>query len=176
MDSFELLAIALGGLALAIAIWDDLRDRIFYARSTGPVSVNLVFFDIPDRNLLVHQVPIGGTIHQYDATAVRMEWELWNHVSWPVYISFSIVATRISPEKRAALLAMIGRNELMEETGSSFFVPPRQPVHFTLWAYWARGEPGSLSPTCTIRGPRWILKRGPTKSVTWADGMPSLSD
>ena len=161
VDFAEWIGIGLGVLAVAIAVWDNLRDRFYMWR--GPVRATLAVFDIPQPNLrLVDGEP---------GICVRMSWTCLNRLSWPVLATFPLVykADGEVPFPKAIL-----RDELYQTSGSSVYLPPRQPVVRTLWVAWPLDKCGEIVPSFDVFSGRGQHFSGPTRTLTWTNGRPSL--
>lgn len=162
-DSFEWLAIALGALAAAIALWDDVRDR--YYAWVGPVRPRLVAFDVPR----------PGAVRP--GTDIRMSWRCWNKLSWGILVSFPVEYRMDAPGgPTTPQIGVKVRDELLQECGTSFIAPPKQPVERTVWVTWPNGVDGTITPLASVFfGKRPTSTRGPTMRVQWVDGHLTLA-
>ena len=173
------VAVALGFVAVIIAIWDHVRDDYYFSRAEGPVEIELTEFDIPQPELRVHNVLLGGSFRQFDAVAIRLKWKIRNRVSWPVYVT--LVFRSDVPDLAKAwrqgpwTKGVVVQDELFNDVGGTqFFAPPRQPIERTEWIYWERGVAGSITPTCSVFGKTWRTIAKPAKTVEWSDDQPKL--
>ena len=164
IDGPSAIAIALGLVAVAIAIWDNLRDRYYIWR--GAVKADLVLFDIPQPNVRVDWEGRPGVV-------VRMTWACRNRLSWPILASFPVA---FAMDGDSSDVQGILRNELFQPLGSTIFLPPRQPVDRTLWVRWPLERCGKITPTISVfhGGVPRPIEWSP-RSVRWEDGRPSLN-
>ena len=169
-DSATWLAVGLGVLAVAIAIWNEARDGFFLRRKRGVLEVITRSFDIPDPGILTQQIGRPPDVRQVRGTAIRVSIRMWNHLSWPVYVSLSVQST-LGP---SGLLWLTTRDELLRDGDPSLLVPPRQPVERQLWLTIAEGATGEVSPKMYVgAGRRRSIDLG-SKSLTWVEGRPHL--
>lgn len=176
-DVATVVAIALGALALGIAVWDHIRDGYFWARRAGPLEVKLVTFDLPQPEVRVHPYVVAGQTREFKGTEIRLVFHLRNRVSWPVYFSTSLtIREEGNPDHAPLVLNWLTRDELLQETGPSLFVPPRQPVTRTAWIVLAEGREAELSPAWMAGGRRWVSREERPKRIRWIEGKPVLND
>ncbi len=162
VDSAEWLAIGLGILAVAIAIWDDVRDR--YYCWIGPVRAELVRFDIPQPNVRVAEGADG--IH------IQMTWACVNRVSWAVLTGFEF---KYNIEAGGRLVKITLRDEHFQDLISNqVYLPPRQPVERTLCVVWPLDKRGEVTPLVSVFSGRWQSRTWPSRALTWIGGRPSL--
>ena len=162
VDFAEWIAIGLGVLAVAIAVWDDVRDR--YYCWAGPVKANLVKFDIPQPN--VHIADDENGIH------LRMSWTCLNRVSWAVLVGFTFV---YEVEDGSSIVKMTLTDEHYGNLKSTrVYLPPRQPVELTLWVVWPLDKSGEVTPSVEVFSGRHQALRGPCRKLAWPEGRPCL--
>lgn len=170
LDTLGWLAVTLGALALGIAVWDHVRDRYYDWRPSGPVSADLETFDIPQPGVRGQTVGPRGSPREVRGTRVRTIWALHNHLSWPVYASFSVRHTLGGD----GILWSETWDELCVVTGDSALLPPRQPVRRTFWIVCAEGQEGEITPRLFVRARRDATHQPFTKRLRWSGGAPSL--
>ena len=159
VDFAEWVAIVLGVTAIAIAVWDDLRDHILLR--WGPAHVELVRFDFQDR----HWVPPEGS-------PLMMTWLVRNRLSWPVKIGFGYELKTVDPERGQPLDL---RDNLGERYDSSqILVPPRQPItyYFTIKA--RKDVECEMTPVLTVFAGKQFLTKGQPRQIAWVKGIPEL--
>lgn len=177
LDPLGVTALVLGLIAMGIAVWDHVRDRYYYRRHSGPVDARISSFDIPQPGLRSHTVllPNGEGTRTLTGVAIRVVWEFWNHVSWPIYVSFP-VESRPETDGPSPVIWVYATDDFYQTTGSSVMVPPRQPFKRSLWVIWSRETDGEVTPLLVLGSERWGGWQRVTRHVRWREGTPSLSE
>lgn len=149
------LALSLGVIALVIAVWDHVADTVLI-RVGKPVAA----CDCPPK------VEHTGSVPGPPGKRFTVRWHVKNRLSYPIHASFvygpELPAEKVRRGKDAIVLGgdLIGRLD-----GTTFYLPPRQPMWFWFQVEVDEDTVGTFVPAINLApsGKRIPVRGKPTK-------------